>query len=82
MGGQMPPFSSFDANSDGFISEDELAQGRAERIKERSQQGYRMRNLADAPSFDAIDQNNDGQLDRQEFATAQRQHMLQQQMQR
>lgn len=79
MGGQMPPFSSFEANSDGLISAEELALGRAERIKERSQQGYPMRNLADAPSFEAIDQNDDGRLDRQEFATAQRQHLLQHQ---
>jgi Ca2+-binding EF-hand superfamily protein len=74
MGGQMPTFSSFDADGDGLLSEVEFAQGRAERIKERSQQGYQMRNLANAPSFDAIDQNSDGQIDKQEFERAQMQH--------
>lgn len=79
MGGQMPMFSSFDANGDGLISEDEFAQGRAERIKERSQQGYPMRNLANAPSFEAIDQNGDGSIDQQELANAQRQQLLEHQ---
>lgn len=74
MGGQMPTFSSFDADGDGLISEDEFAQGRAERIKERSQQGYPMRNLANAPSFEAVDQDGDGQIDKQEFESAQLQH--------
>jgi len=74
MGGQMPAFSSFDADGDGLLSEDEFAQGRAQRIKERSQQGYPMRNLANAPAFDAIDQNGDGQIDQQEFQSAQMQH--------
>ncbi len=74
MGGQMPEFSSFDADGDGLLSEDEFAQGRAERIKERSQQGYQMRNLANAPSFDDVDQNGDGQIDKEEFERAQMQH--------
>ncbi|WP_462321654.1 EF-hand domain-containing protein [Halochromatium sp.] len=74
MGGQMPTFSSFDADGDGLISKDELEKGRAERIKERSQQGYQMRNLANAPSFEAIDQDGDGQIDEQEFQSAQMQH--------
>ncbi|MCF7995726.1 MAG: hypothetical protein K9L88_12900, partial [Chromatiaceae bacterium] len=48
--------------------------GRAERIKERSQQGYQMRNLANAPSFEDVDQNGDGQIDKEEFESAQLQH--------
>ncbi|MFP4603493.1 MAG: EF-hand domain-containing protein [Halochromatium sp.] len=82
MGRQMPAFSSFDADDDGLISKDEFEQGRAERIKERSQQGARMRNLGDAPAFDAIDQDGDGQIDKQEFESAQRQRMLEQQRMR
>jgi Ca2+-binding EF-hand superfamily protein len=74
MGGQMPAFSSFDTDGDGLLSEEEFAQGRAQRIKERSQQGYPMRNLANAPAFGAIDQNGDGQIDKQEFQSAQMQH--------
>lgn len=79
MGGQMPTFSSFDADGDGLISKDEFEKARAERIKERSEQGYQMRNLANAPSFDAIDQNGDGSIDQQELASAQRQQMLEHQ---
>lgn len=36
----MPSFSEFDRNGDGSISEQEFDQARANRIKERSQQGY------------------------------------------
>lgn len=75
MRGQMPTFASFDRDNDGALTQDELAQARAERIKERSQQGYRMRNLANAPSFETIDQDGDGTVDKQEFETAQREHM-------
>ena len=82
MSGQMPAFSAFDADDDGQISKDEFDQARAERIKERSQQGHQMRNLANAPSFDAIDQNDDGQIDKDEFERAQRQRMLEQQRMR
>jgi hypothetical protein len=74
MGGGMPTFASFDTDGNGALSEDEFAQGRAKRIKERSEQGYQMRNLAEAPAFDAIDRNNDGHIDQQEFEHAQGQH--------
>ncbi len=74
MGGQMPTFASFDADGDGLISKDEFETGRAERIKERSQQGNQMRNLANAPSFEDVDQNGDGQIDKEEFESAQMQH--------
>lgn len=74
MGGQMPTFSSFDADGDGLLSEDEFAQGRAQRIKERSEQGYQMRNLANAPSFADVDQNGDGQVDKDEFERARMHH--------
>ncbi|WP_242479348.1 EF-hand domain-containing protein [Lamprobacter modestohalophilus] len=73
MGGQMPTFASFDADGDGMLSKDEFETGRAERIKERSQQGYQMRNLANAPSFEDVDQNGDGQIDKEEFESAQMQ---------
>lgn len=74
MGGAMPTLADFDADQDGLLSEQELMQGRAERIRERSQQGYRMRNLANAPSFAAIDSNGDQRIDAQELADAQLQH--------
>jgi hypothetical protein len=74
MGGGMPTLADFDTNQDGLLTERELMQGRAERIRERSQQGYPMRNLANAPSFAAIDSNGDQRIDAQELANAQMQH--------
>lgn len=78
----MPSFSEFDRNGDGSISKQEFDQARANRIKERSQQGYPMRNLANAPTFKERDLNGDGRISAREFSTAQSQHreqMLQQQ---
>ncbi|WP_328983428.1 EF-hand domain-containing protein [Thiorhodovibrio winogradskyi] len=68
-GRMMPSFSDFDADGDGQITQEEFEQARAERIAERSSQGYQMRGLADAPSFADLDTNGDGTLDEKEFAT-------------
>jgi hypothetical protein len=81
----MPSFSEFDRNGDGSISKQEFDQARANRVKERSQQGYPMRNLANAPTFKEMDLNGDGRITAREFSTAQSQHrqqMLQQQQTR
>jgi len=77
MGRNMPAFSEFDLNADGTLTEQEFYEARANRIKERSQQGYPMRNLPNAPPFTAIDLDGDGQVNPQEFATAQAQHRQQ-----
>ncbi len=74
MGRNMANFGEFDLNGDGFLTEKEFYEARANRIKERSQQGYPMRNLANAPAFSALDLNGDGRVDPQEFATARAQH--------
>jgi len=81
MGRNMPAFADFDLNRDGNLTEQEFYQARANRIAERSQQGYPMRNLGNAPEFGAIDLDGNGQVSQQEFATAQAQHR-QQMMQR
>jgi len=75
MGRNMPTFTEFDLNADGSLSEKEFYEARANRIAERSKQGYQMRNLANAPAFGDVDLNNDGLVDPQEFATAQAHHM-------
>ena len=74
MGRNMPAFAEFDLNGDGALTEQEFDEARANRIKERSQQGYPMRNLANAPSLEAIDQNGDGRITPDEFTAAQAQH--------
>lgn len=63
----MPVFADFDGDGDGRVSQSEFDQTRAQRIAERSQQGYQMRNLANAPSFADLDTNGDGVLDQEEF---------------
>jgi Ca2+-binding EF-hand superfamily protein len=77
MGRNMPSFADFDLNGDGVLTEQELAEGRAKRIAERSQQGYPMRNLANAPSFADLDLNADGRISPDEFAAGQASHMRQ-----
>ncbi|NCC28709.1 MAG: hypothetical protein EOM22_11345 [Gammaproteobacteria bacterium] len=74
MGRNMPAFAEFDLNGDGVLTEQEFYEARANRIAERSQQGYPMRNLANAPSFEAIDLNADGRITPDEFSAAQAQH--------
>jgi Ca2+-binding EF-hand superfamily protein len=73
----MPAFAEFDLNGDGILTEQELAEARAKRIAERSQQGYMMRNLESAPSFGALDINGDGQISPEEFAAGQAQRRQQ-----
>ena len=74
MGRMLPSFQDFDADGDGRLTQTEFEQGRAQRIAERSQQGYPMRGLASAPSFAEMDTNNDGVLNPEEFRTAQARH--------
>ena len=64
----MPVFTDFDSDGNGQVSQSEFAHTRAQRIAERSQQGYAMRGLANAPSFADLDANDDGVLDADEFA--------------
>jgi len=77
MGRNMPSFADFDLDGDGSLTEQEFYQARANRIAERSQQGYPMRNLPNAPTFQSLDANGDGRLDPQEFAAGQAQHRQQ-----
>ena len=77
MGWQAPAFAEFDLDGNGVLTEAEFYQARAQRIAERSQQGYAMRGLANAPEFGEIDRNGDGQVDAIEFAAAQAQHRQQ-----
>jgi len=69
-------FATFDQNGNGVVTEQEFDAARAERIQTRAQQGYQMRNLANAPSFEEIDQNGDGLVNPEEFAQAQAAHMM------
>jgi len=70
-----PSFEQFDADGDGFVSEDEFVTFRAARMKERAEAGHMMRGAAKAPSFSDIDANGDGKLDRDEFTAGRDAHM-------
>lgn len=79
MGGNrsMPDFSEFDLNGDGIILEQELYKARAARITERAEQGYPLRNIANAPTFADIDSNGDGEVSTKEFVAYQGKHQQQ-----
>lgn len=77
MGSPMPAFTDFDLNADGALTREEFYEARAKRIAERSQQGYPMRNLPNAPTFEAIDTNGDSIVAPDEFVAHQMQHRRQ-----
>jgi hypothetical protein len=64
-------FTDLDKNSDGVVTEQELAATHADRMAERAAQGARMRGAANPPTFADFDRNGDGQLTPNEFAAAQ-----------
>ena len=69
----MPAFNEFDLNADGMIIIEEFDEVRDRRIDERRQEGYMMKNLANAPSFEALDGDGDGAISPAEFADHQAQ---------
>jgi hypothetical protein len=60
------PFESFDGNGDGYVSQEEYGQARANRMQQRAEQGGQFRNQGNAPGFEDIDSNSDGRLSREE----------------
>ncbi len=73
-GRNMPTFSTFDINGDGGVTKQEFYDARAQRMRERAQQGYPMRNAANAPPFESVDGDGDGVVSPDEFAAAQAEH--------
>ncbi len=70
MGGGMQnraSFGEFDLNGDGVITKNEFMHMRTYRQEKRAQEGYQMRNAANAPSFESIDANGDGKISSKEF---------------
>lgn len=70
-----PGFEKFDADGDGFVSEKEFLQLRAERMAARAQDGRQMKGAANAPPFSDFDSNGDGKLDEAEFTAGRDAHM-------
>jgi hypothetical protein len=76
------PFSSFDADGDGRISQEEFNRTHTERVQQRTQTTNQYRYMGNAPPIGAIDRNADGAVSPEEFqAHQQRQQQYQQRQQ-
>jgi hypothetical protein len=64
-------FTDLDKNSDGVVTEQEMAATHADRMAARAAQGAPVRGAANPPTFADFDRNGDGQLTPSEFAAAQ-----------
>ena len=71
------PFAAYDLDGDGRIPEDEFLKAQSNRISERSQAGYPMRNIGNMAVFGDIDANRDGFISPDEFSAHQAQHRRQ-----
>ncbi|MCB1787868.1 MAG: hypothetical protein H6953_10450 [Chromatiaceae bacterium] len=71
------PFEVLDLNGDGIVTADEHAQVHRERFDYRSQRGYPMRNMVNAPGFDLIDADHNGSVSREELTNWRTQRMSQ-----
>ena len=70
-----PTFEQFDADGDGFVSEEEFNTLRSERMAARAAEGRQMRGMQNAPAFSDIDSSGDGRLDADEFNAGREAHM-------
>jgi hypothetical protein len=73
--GNPPTFEDFDADGDGFVSEEEFLTLRSQRMAEKAKEGRQMKGAATAPPFSDVDTNGDGKLDREEFNAGREAHM-------
>ncbi len=69
------PFSVFDMDGNGSISEAEFYSVREQRMAAKASEGKKMRCAADAPSFTDLDTDDDGQLSPDELTAGQNAHM-------
>lgn len=69
------PFSTYDGNGDGSISETEFDAVRAERMQQRAEEGRPMRGAANAPSFSDFDADGDGKITPAELQAGQAERM-------
>jgi len=66
------PFSTYDANGDGAISEAEFQAVRTKRMAGRAAEGKQMRGVAKAPAFSDFDTSGDGKLTANELTAGQK----------
>lgn len=70
-----PTFEEFDKDGDGYVSEIEFNDVRAERMSERAEDGGMMQHAPNAPGFEDLDSDGDGQLSPEELTAAQARRM-------
>ena len=68
------PFSVFDMDGNGFVSEEEFNSVRQQRMAARASEGKKMRCAASAPAFADLDIDGDGQLSPDELTAGQKAH--------
>jgi Ca2+-binding EF-hand superfamily protein len=73
------PFTAFDLDGNGAISQQEFDNIHAERWQTPNPGGYSARPIDDPPRFDEFDQNGDGSLSPQELMQGQRERRAQRQ---
>ena len=69
-----PPFSVFDMDENGFVSESEFESVRAQRMAARASEGKKMHCATTAPAFADLDTDGDGQLNQDELTAGQKAH--------
>ena len=69
------PFSVFDMDQNGSISEAEFYSVREQRMAAKASEGKKMRCASSAPSFADLDKNGDGELSPEELTAGQTAHM-------
>lgn len=69
------PFSVFDMDQNGSVSEAEFYSVREQRMAARASEGRKMKCMASAPSFTDLDTNGDGQLSPEELSAGQKAQM-------
>lgn len=65
------PFTAYDADGNGSISEQEFNALKDQRRTERADEGRPGFGLANAPTFSEMDANGDGRLSQEELAASQ-----------
>lgn len=66
------PFSAFDKDGNGIISEQEFTDVHNKRMAKRAEQGYKLKKYG-MYSFSDIDKDGNGEINEQEFAAYQEQ---------